>query len=998
MLLKKRREEISYLLLTGILLILTGLTQAQTIPSPKEHFGFSIGDNYQLATYTQTEAYFKKLAAASDRALLTEIGKTEEGRSQFMMIVSSPENLQKLDHYKSISRQLAHAEGLTDEQAHALAAEGKAVVWIDGGLHATEVVATHQLIEIAYQLLSRKDPETMRILDNVIILLTHVNPDGQELVSNWYMRESRPERRSLEGVPVLYEKYAGHDNNRDFFMLNLKETQNIGRQLFVEWLPQIMYNHHQAGPAGSILAGPPYRDPFNYVFDPLIITSIDAVGAAMNNRLNIEGKPGYTQRGGSSFSTWYNGGLRTTTYFHNMIGLLTEIVGGPNPSDVPLIPQRLIPNGATPNPITPQKWYFRQSIDYSVSLNYAVLDYAVRYRDELLYNIYKMGRNSIERGERDNWTLSPKRIAEISQLYADAQKTGVATGLLSNARQASAGTAQGATGAGGGSGSKGMGQTNGGSDAAQSSNRTGQTSTDSTKAGIRPAASADSSQSGTDSTSGERPDPNAIPTRYFDSVMKNPALRDPRGYIIPSNQPDFPTAVRFLNALIRTGILVHKASADFSVAGKAYPKGSYIIKTNQAFRPHVLDMFEPQDHPNDFLYPGGPPVAPYDAAGWTLAFQMGVQFDRILDAFDGPFERIPYGELQSAPGHVYDAKGGSGAKGYALDDRANQSFTAVNDLMKEGVEVFRDAGSSGSFYIPASAKAVKILAKEASDLGITAAAVTRRPVSLTKVSPARIALWDSYGGSIPSGWERWIMEQYHFPITILYSKDIDAGNLRSKYDVILFVTGAIPPVVTEGANRGFRGRGEPKPEEVPAEYRARLGRITVDKSIPELKKFLEAGGHIVTIGSSCSLAFHLGLPVRDALVELTNGKEKKLPGEKFYIPGSLLRVSVDSSSQPGWGMGGNADIYFDESPVFTITPEAYSKGAIRPIAWFANNKPLRSGWAWGQAYLQDGVAAFVASVGKGKLFAFGPEITFRAQTHGTFKFLFNQLYITPDIK
>ena len=973
--LPERKPIVKTALLTGLFLLTMGLTrtQAQNIPSPKEHFGFSIGDNYQLATFTQTEAYFKKLASASDRAKLVGIGKTEEGRDQFMMIVTSPDNLKKLDHYKEISQRLAHAEDLTDEQAHTLAAEGKTVVWIDGGLHATEVVATHQLIEIAYQLLSRKDPETMRILDNVIILLTQVNPDGQELVSNWYMRESKPEKRSLEGVPILYEKYAGHDNNRDFFMLNLKETQNIGRQLFVEWIPQIMYNHHQAGPAGSILAGPPYRDPFNYVFDPLIITSIDAVGAAMNNRLNIEGKPGYTQRSGSSFSTWYNGGLRTTTYFHNMIGLLTEIVGGPNPSEVPLIPQRLIPNGATPNPVTPQKWYFRQSIDYSVSLNYAVLDYAVRYRDELLYNIYKMGRNSIDRGSRDNWTLSPKRIAEMSQLYADAPKTG---GTRTGTRQGRAA----------------------GTDSVKKAVRSERMGVDSARTGR--GAAQKGADMGTDSTgidssmtaSGERPDPNAIPTRYFDSVMRNPVLRDPRGYIIPSDQPDFPTAVRFLNALIRTGILVQKATNSFSVGSRTYPKGSYIVKTDQAFRPHVLDMFEPQDHPNDFLYPGGPPVAPYDAAGWTLAFQMGVKFDRILEGFEGPFAKVPYGELQSAPGWIDDSEG----KGYVLDAHSNQSYAAVNDLLKEGIEVLRIPTLAGSFYIPVSAKARKILERQITERGVVVHTLAKRPGELKKISPARIALWDNYGGSISSGWERWIMEQYHFPVTILYPKDIDAGNLRSKYDVLIFVTGAIPAVTAETGGRGFGRRGEPKPEEVPAEYRSRLGRITQEKSIPELKKFLEAGGHIVTIGSSCNLAFQLGLPVRDALVELSNGKEKKLPGEKFYIPGSLLRVSVDSSSQPGWGMDGNADVYFDESPVFRISPEAYSNGQIKPIAWFADNKPLRSGWAWGQAYLQDGVAAFVASVGKGKLYAFGPEITFRAQTHGTFKFLFNQLYLTPD--
>src|SRR5882762_9616298 len=212
-------------LLMFLLLLISSLTRAQHIPSPKEHFGFSIGDDYQLATYTRTADYFKKLAAASDRVRLVDIGQTEEGRSQYMLIVTSPENHKNLDHYKGISQQLARAEGLTDEQAHALAAEGKAVVWIDGGLHATETVGTHQLIETAYELITRTDPETMRILDKVVILFTHANPDGQELVSSWYMRESSPEKRTMDNLPRLYQKYIGHDNNRDFFIMNMKETQ-----------------------------------------------------------------------------------------------------------------------------------------------------------------------------------------------------------------------------------------------------------------------------------------------------------------------------------------------------------------------------------------------------------------------------------------------------------------------------------------------------------------------------------------------------------------------------------------------------------------------------------------------------------------------------------------------------------------------------------------------------------------------------------------------------
>jgi hypothetical protein len=914
-------------LLLLCLTLLYSIAWAQ-VPSPKEHFGFNIGDDYMLANYTQTEAYFKKLTA-SDRVKLVNIGKTEEGRDQPMLIVTSPENHKKLARFQEISTKLARAEGLNDAQARALANEGKAVVWIDGGIHSTETVAWMQLIETAYQLATRKDPEVMRILDNVVILLTHINPDGQELVGNWYMRNPTPEKRRNENLPRLYEKYAGHDNNRDFFMLQLKETQNVARQLFVDWIPQVMYNHHQRGPAGSVLAGPPYRDPFNYVFHPLMITGIDALGAAMINRLIAEEKPGFTRLGGSVFSTWYNGGLRTTTHFHNQIGLLTEIIGDPTPETVPLLPNRLIPNGNTPFPVTPQKWPFKNSIDYSVSCNYAVLDYAARHNDELLYNIYVMGKNSIERGSKDYWTLSPKKVEAITN--------------------------------------------------AQKNDKT---------------AKPDSANA--------VPDPfgmrGGIPAKYYDVVLKDPATRDARGYIISPNQADFATAVKFINALIRTGILVHKATAQFTVEGKTYPAGSYIVKTAQSFRPHVLDMFEPQDHPNDFPYPGGPPTRPYDAAGWTLAYQMGVQFDRVLNAFDGPFQAIPYGELQSPVGKI-DA---AAPAGYTLSSRINNSFIAVNDLLAAGIPVFRlpqgnGAAEAGAFYVPASAKVKPLLEKAAKELGIEAVGVAKKPTgTMVKVAPMRIALWDTYGGSMPSGWVRLLMEQYHFPMDVIYAKAIDAGDLRKKYDVIVFVTRAIPAPPSAGRENdpfaAFASR-EPKVEDIPEEFRASLGRITADKSIPQLKKFLEEGGRIVTIGSSANLAYHLKLPVKNSLVEMTNaGVERPLPAEKYYIPGSILRVTLDSTQAATWGMASQTDVYFDSSPVFKIAPDAIAKGQVKPLIWFSTNKPLRSGWAWGQSYLQDGVTAFEAPVGAGKLTVFGPEITFRAQAQGTFKLLFNQLY------
>ncbi len=893
----------------------------QEIPNPKEHFGFNIGDNYRLATYAQTEAYFKKLDQSSDRAVMQSIGKTEEGRDQFMMIVTSPSNHQKLASYKEISQKLARAENLSEADARKLAAEGKAVVWIDGGLHATEVVGAHQLIEIAYQLCSRKDDETKYILDNVIVLIVHANPDGQELVSNWYMRNSDSSKRTTAFLPRLYEKYAGHDNNRDFYMMNLKETQNMGRQLYVEWIPQIMYNHHQTGPQGTVVAGPPFRDPFNYVFDPLVMTSLDAVGAAMINRLIQENKPGYTQRAGSPYSTWYNGGLRTTTYFHNMIGLLTEIIGSPTPSEIPVVPNRLIPSSANPFPITPRKWYFKNSIDYSVSLNYAVLMYAARNRDELLYNIYRMGKNSIEKGSKDNWSLYPSKTSLIQEYFQKDQPQ-------------------------------------------------------------RPR------EENTTPESWGRNIAN-ISKKYFDTVFSNPSHKDARAYIIPSNQPDFATATRFINALIRTGIEIQTSTDAFSYNGKSYPAGSYIVQCNQAFRPHILDMFEPQDHPNDFQYPGGPPVPPYDAAGWTLAFQMGVEFDRITENISGPFKKINIGDVQPLKGKltINNEKGG-----YLINAANNHAFALVNTLLKKDIKVFRTTEANngfakGSFYVPFTPAATSIIKEQAIQIGADVQSMDKKPANMIAIQPTRIALWDTYGGSMPSGWMRWIFEQFKFDYTVIYAQEIDKGDLKNKYDVILFVEGAMPSL-----NTNARRPAGPKPEDTPDEFKKTIGSLGVETSIPALKKFMEDGGTVLTIGSSTNLAYHLKLPVTNALVETVNGNQRNLPNEKFYIPGSVMQITLDPSQSNTWGMKTTADVYFDDSPVFNITPEAQTKGMIKPIAWFASDKTLRSGWAWGQSYLKNGIAAFDAQVGKGKLIAYGPEITFRAQTHGTFKLVFNQLY------
>jgi hypothetical protein len=937
------------------LVFLAAVAQGQShITSPKEQFGHNIGDDYWLANYDQFQEYWNKLAKESDRMKLVEIGKSAEGRPQLMAIISSPENMKKLDKYKDISRRLAMAEGLTDDQARGLARDGKAIVWIDGGLHATEVLGAAQLMETVYQLLSRNDEETRRILNDDIILAVHVNPDGMQLVSNWYMKDADTLKRNMN-IPRLYQKYVGHDDNRDFYMSNQAETKNENHVMYWDWFPQIVYNHHQTGPAGAVMFAPPFRDPFNFNFDPGIPMGIDAVGAAMQTRFAMEHKPGVTIRSGSSYSTWWNGGLRTTVYFHNMIGLLTETIGNPTPQRIPFIPTMTLPRADLMYPIDPQPvWHFRQSVDYSVTANYAVLDYASRQRDELLFNFYRMGKNQIEKGSRDTWTTTPSEIAQVERAIAE-----------SNGAPQLAGE-----------------QTVGDQSAGNAASRGGR--------GGRPRATGPAGAGAVGNP--VAPFGEGTDIKFFNTVLRDPAKRDPRGYIVSANQPDFPTATKFINTLRHVGVTVLRATTQFTVDGKSYPAGSFVVKTAQSFRPYVLDMFEPQDHPNDFAYPGGPPKRPYDNAGWTLAYQMGVQFDRVLDGFDGPFTKVE--GLAAVPAGAVAAT--SGAAGYIFSHQQNDAFTAINRLLKAGEDVFwlktpvmanGKSYPAGSFFVAAKPTTLGIIEKASTDLGVSFVGTTSRPSGdATKLSVPRVALVDVYGGSMPSGQIRWLLEQFEFPYTVVYPRDIDAGNLKSKFDAII-----VPSGIVGQSSRGGGREGGPRAE-VPAEFQHMLGGISEQRSIPAIKDFLEQGGNVVSIGTSARLGDMLGLPVYNALVERTpSGDERALPAEKFYVPGSILSVAVDTAQGIAAGQPARMDIFYDNSPAFRLGPDAALKG-VRPVAWFDSDKPLRSGWAWGQSYLEGAVAIAEANVGRGHLFLFGPEITFRAQPHASFKFLFNGIY------
>ena len=394
-----------------------GPTAQPAVPTPESVIGFVPCSDYQLATSEQIAAYFRALDAATPRLRLEEIGRTTEGRPQLMALVSSAPNLRNADRYKEIARRLAQGRDLTDEQARALARDGKAVVWINFGLHSTEVGHAQAAPLLAHKVVTAESAEMRFIRDNVIFLLVpDMNPDGTTLVADWYMAHVGT-RFEQSTPPELYHTYAGHENNRDWFMFNTSESRNVATQLYVEWFPQIVYDQHQAAPFPARIFVPPFDDPMNPNIPPLVIRGINLVGGAITRRLDQQNKPGAISRVG--FDTWWNGGMRTAPYFHNMVGILTETAHAsatPATYDPKSFPPTfddgtptLQPSTDYPSPYTGGEWHLRDTCDYMVTASMAVLDLGARRRQEWLYDIYRMARDAVAAGAGEAYIVSAEQ-------------------------------------------------------------------------------------------------------------------------------------------------------------------------------------------------------------------------------------------------------------------------------------------------------------------------------------------------------------------------------------------------------------------------------------------------------------------------------------------------------------------------------------------------------------------------------------------------------------
>ena len=879
-------------------------------PSPQSVIGWEPCADYKLATYEQIEEYFRALAAAAPaRIQIVDIGRTTEGRTQILAVVSSEDTMRQLGKYKEISRTLALARAsagsgrdavrpLADDTARALAREGKAIVWIDFGLHSSEVAHAQTAPLLAYKAVTDESEEMRAIRDNVILLLVpNMNPDGTTMVASWYRENLGKAWESR--LPELWHKYAGHDDNRDWFMMNQIETRNSARQLYAEWFPQIVYNQHQAGPFPSRIFVPPFDDPMNPNIPPLVMRGVNLVGDAMTRRLDREGKRGAVSRIG--FDTWWNGGMRTAPYFHNMIGILTETSHAsatPSTYDARTFPKyfagtdvpTLEPTTYYPSPYLGGEWHLRDSCDIMLTTSMAVLDVAATRREEWLYDAYRMARDAIRTHERET-------------------------------------------------------------------------------------------------------------------------------FVVPADQWDPPTAVKMINVLRLGGVDVERATAPFTAGGRQYGAGSFVIRGAQAFGAYVRDLLTPQVYPDLRLYPGGPPKRPYDITGWTLSYQMGVRVDRVAEAVDAPTERV---DVAPPPRGSMPAE----ASVYALDPRENDAFIAVNRLLKAGDAVARAERAvtvdgaqwpAGTFLVTSSAGTTARLEPIARSLGIRVgvpsgfgAGSERAPNAFgagsepvrnafgarsepvrsgfgarsERLRAPRIGLYHGWGGNMDEGWTRWLLEQFEFPYLLLFDRDVRAGNLRAKFDVIV-----LPDATYDQMLNGLALGSMPD---------AYTGGMTA-RGVSNLHEFVARGGTLVTMDRAAELPLTaFGLPIANVTAGVRD--------TDFYVPGSILRISIDSSHPVAYGMPAEAAAFFVNSPAFSVGrrvaaverpgSDSTLPENIRIVARYPGTDLLMSGWVLGERVIAGRAAVIDAEVEKGRVILLGFRAEHRGQTHGTYKLLFNSLLLS----
>jgi hypothetical protein len=858
-----------------------------SLPTPESVLGYRVGADYRVATYDETVAYFHKLDAASDRMTMMQAGKSTEGRTYWLAAISSAANLGKIDRYREIARRLARPAGMSEAEARQLAREGKAIVHIDGGLHATEVAGPQHTMQLAYDLLAKADdPEYAHIFENVILLLwPTINPDGQQMVAEWY-RGNVGTPFEVAPLPRLYQEYVGHDNNRDGYMLNMIESR-VMEHAWRQWEPQIIHVHHQSSPFPTRIWLPPFAEPIATQAPYLISREINMIGMAMAKGLEERGQPGATHMG-TGFDAWYPGYIDYKPVFQNIASYWTETAlysyGTPRlytMNDFPQNMRDLRPQALYTSPWPGGWWRLRDAVEYMETASLSVLDYAARYRESVLLNRYRAGRSQIEK-----YTKAP-----------------------------------------------------------------------------------------------------------------------PYAYVIPQRQRDPVAAVELLRRLAFQGIRVSQLSAPVTAEGVAHAAGTWVVPMDQEFAETVRQVIDVQRYPDLRESPDGPLEQPYDAAGWTLPFQMGVSVTALTTPMgddlraamkplgtelpaNGP--ATPYepgaadvSPFDSAPGVGFDTNAVAAAivppagkvtgtgPALALDPAQNNTFAALNRSWGMGARVHYTGaqgaqGASGATGAQPRYVVTGLPAAQQDELVKSYALQAERvasPRGARELKRPRVGLYRPWMASMDEGWTRWMLERFGFEVVSLYPRDFRGGALADRIDALIIADEARG--LLEGYAKGV----------VPPQFEGGIG----DDGVRVIDAFVKGGGTLVCFNRATAFAIQqFGLPVKDVVAGMKR--------QEFFTGGSVMAVEATTTHPVMAGMPAEAAIFVDGSPAFE-TGEDF-KGEVL-ARYQSTGSPLMSGYLLGERFLNDRAAALDVTHGKGHIILLGFRPQWRGQPFGTFRMVFN---------
>ncbi len=857
------------------------INQTGKVTSPEEFFGFRLGSDRRIARWDKIVDYFYKIESQSNRMKVIDMGESTEGNPFLLTIITSHQNLAQLEHFKEVNAKICDPEGMTEESIRLLVKEGKSVVCQTMSLHANEIGGTQMAPELAYDLLSSDSEATKEILDNVIFLMIPCfNPDGQIMITDWYNKYLGTK---FEGtmLPYLYHKYAGHDNNRDAFAMNLVESKYVGEIVFREWHPHTFQDHHHMGGSGARLYLAPYCDAIRPYADPLVWREDSWYGAHMAYSLEKAGKTGILN--GAQFAGWGHYGFHWITTHHNIAGMLTESASAKLASPVYVHPHQLkgasprtmpeyAPQTNFPNPWPGGWWRLRDIVEQQKIAAWSLLEISAKFREMILWNAYLKASRQTERGR---------------------------------------------------SGS-------------------------------------------------------------------------PKAYVICKEQHDPLTALKLVDLLLAQGIKVKQAEEDFVLDRRIYPKGSFVISLAQPKMGVIRSLLGRTFYPDGYWTrnPDGSPIM-YDTATDTVGEFMGVSVYPIEKEV-GPEARLRTVSSDTKERFIdYQEPAGDKILGYVLDPRLNDVFPVINALLaaEEGdVPVYRfekgldDCLDPGLRGMPAGAFYVENRENVTANL-LTLCKENKVPVyplhsnlnvPKHKVRHLRVGMYQRYwGGNMAEGWKRLVLENYGFPYVTLKDEDFKKGSLRDKVDVIILPSDQPEMILGPEGEQPKLGRYRLPP--LPSEYRSGIG----EEGVQAIREFVKAGGKLVVFETSCKFA------IDTFEFKLANTVEG-LTYEDFFCRGSTLRVKADTAHPVAYGMPHEFYALIWGGPAFEVT-DGFSAEDYRIIVEYPEGDLLQSGWLVGEDFLAKKACVVSAKCGEGEVLLFGFRPFFRAQTHGTFKLLFNCL-------